>query len=313
MDGNTRESKFGRGNIMTTDFLSNIVNKMEQTQLDLDSLTRKSEVSEKVIRIDPDDIGNWEFRDRQEFELGDIEGLSVSIESKGQAQPIIIVESNSIFKATDNLDKKYIVIAGYRRWLACKLKKINIDAIIRKLNFEQAIACLVSENEKESVSEYSKGMFYYNLLKKERVTKKELYEKLGINRSVFDNYLSFAEVPIEVWSAVKNMSKVSSRSSSTIKSICQRGEAEKNAIIEIADQIALGIGEKKITSLVKKILYDKNQLNTDATRVAFSKNVYIEIKNNSLIVTAKKINNEDICILKEKFSEILESYFEKGE
>ena len=298
---------------MTMDFLSNIVNKMEQTQADLDFLANKNEFIEKVIKINSDDIGNWEFRDRQDFELGDINALSESILSKGQAQPIIVVESNSLFKSSDDSVVKYIVIAGYRRWLACKSKNIPVDTIVRKLNFEQAIACLVSENEKEKVSDYSKGIFYYNLLKKERVTKKSLYEKLGINRGVFDNYLSFAEVPKEVWDAVMDMSNVSARSSSAIKSICQKGEKEKNAIIAIADKIALGVGEKKINALVNKILSDeKSRIECNATRVTFTKNVFIDVKEDSLVVTAKKIRNEDIHKLKEKFSEILENYFEES-
>lgn len=296
---------------MTQDFLSSIVNKMEQTKTDLEVLTGKNENSEKVMKVEPQNIGNWEFRDRQNFELGDITALAESIESKGQAQPIILVESNEVFKSSDNINYKYIVIAGYRRWLACKQKNITVDAIIRKLNFEQAIACLVSENEKETVSDYSKGMFYNNLLEKERVTKKTLYEKLGIKRTLFDNYLSFAEVPKEVWDAVQDMSNVSSRTSATIKSICQKGEKEKKAIITIADKIALGIGEKKINALVNKLLSDSaSDLSKNATRVAFSKNAFIDIKKDTLIVTAKKVNNKDIHVLKEKFSEILEAYFQ---
>ena len=172
---------------------------------------------------------------------------------------------------------------------------------------------MVSENEKEKVSDYSKGVFYYNLLKKERVTKKSLYEKLGINRGVFDNYLSFSEVPKEVWDAAKDMTNVSARTSATIKSICQKGEKGKMAIIAIADKIALGIGEKKINALVNKILFDKKcALKGNATRVAFTKNVFIDVKEDSLVVTAKKIRNEDIHRLKEKFSEILENYFEEN-
>lgn len=296
---------------MSIDFLANIVSKMEQTQVDLDFITGKGEVSEKILKLDPNEIGNWEFRDRQDFELGDIESLGTSIETKGQAQPIVVVESSEIFKTNDDSEKKYIVIAGYRRWLACKLKNISIDAIVRRLNFEQAISCLVCENEKEQVSDYSKGMFYYNLLNKERVKKKSLYDKLGINKGVFDNYLSFSEVPQEVWNAVKILNKVSARTSSTIKLICQKGNAEKNAIIEIADKIASGIGEKKITSLVNKILSDKAlPTNKNATRVAFSENIFIETKKNTLILTAKKISEDDICKLKSKFSEILENYLE---
>lgn len=294
---------------MTTDFLSSIVSKMEQTQVDLDAITNKNENSEKVVKIHPDNISNWEFRDRQDFELGDINALAESIITKGQAQPIIIVEKNNLFKpANDHTDVDYIVIAGYRRWLACKSRNINVDAIIRKLSFEQAIACLVSENEKEKVSDYSKGIFYYNILKNERITKKELYERLGINRGVFDNFLSFAEVPQEVWDSVKDMSNVSSRTSATIKSICQKGEKEKMAIIAIAKKIASGIGEKKINALVNKILIDRKEDN--ATRVTFRNNYQINIKKDSLVISTQ-LKNKDMHKLKEKITEVMNNYFEE--
>ncbi len=297
---------------MSTNFLSDITNKMEQTKADFNLLTAKDQAIEKVMKLNPNEIGNWEFRDRQDFELGDIEALAESISHQGQAQPIIVVEANSIFKTSDtSKDTQYIVIAGYRRWLACKSKNINVDAIVRRLNFDQAIACLVSENEKEKVSDYSKGIFYHNLLIKDQVTKKNLYEKLRINRSVFDNYLSFAEVPKEVWDAVGDMSKVSARTSYTVKSICQKGEKEKRAILAIADKISLGIGEKKITALVNKILAgDKFKVRKNATRVAFKKNIYMDIEENSLILTAKKIQKEDVHELKEKISKLLKNYFE---
>ncbi|WP_419421300.1 ParB/RepB/Spo0J family partition protein (plasmid) [Legionella sp. D16C41] len=293
---------------MSTDFLSNIVSKMEQTRADLDSLSKKIDPIEKVIKINPKDIGNWEFRDRQGFELGDIEALSLSILSKGQAQPIIVVEADDIFKSADNANAKYVVIAGYRRWLACQLKDILVDSIIRKLSFEQAITCLVSENEKVNVSDYSKGMFYYNLLLKERVTKKTLYEKLGIKRSMFDSFLSFAEVPEQVWKAVKDMRKVSARTAVTIKSICQKGDREMRAVISIADKIAEGIGEKRITALVNKIIAGNSRLEDSATRVALSKNIFFEIKKDTLTLTAKKIKGEDLKTLKDKLSKLLESY-----
>ena len=132
---------------MSTDFLSSIVSKMEQTQSDLDFIAKNNAIVEKVLKVDPNDIGNWEYRDRQDFELGDISALSESIETKGQAQPIIIVEASDLFRSSDNSLAKYVVIAGYRRWLACKSKNILIDAMLRRLSFYQAISCCVSENE----------------------------------------------------------------------------------------------------------------------------------------------------------------------
>lgn len=294
-------------------FVTSIANTMALVKSELQKETIKNEGYEQVIKIDPNLISNWEFRDRQFFELGDIDELAVSIETKGQAQPIIVVYADEVFKSGDSTQCKYIVIAGYRRWLACRSRNITIDVIIRKMTFDQAIACLVSENEKEKVSDYSKGMFYYSLLKKEGVTKKIFYEKIGINRGVFDNYLSFAEVPKEVWDAVKDMRNVSARTSATIKSLCQKGENELRAILSIADKIASGIGEKKINSLVNKLLSCETvNVDSNATRVAFTKNIFIDVKENSIVVTAKKIRKEDLFILKEKFSEIIENYFEEN-
>lgn len=293
-------------------FVTGIANTMAQVKSELQRDPIQKDGYEHVIKVDPNLISNWEFRDRQHFELGDIDELAVSIETKGQAQPIIVVYADDIFKSRDSTSCKYIVIAGYRRWLACRLKSMTVDVIVRKMTFEQAIACLVSENEKETVSDYSKGMFYYSLLKKEGVSKKVFYEKLGMNRGVFDNYLSFAEVPKEVWDAVKDMRNISARTSATIKSLCQKGENEIRAIISIADKIASGIGEKRINALVNKILSSETVNDNNATRVAFTKDIFIDVKEDSVVVTAKKIGKEDLFILREKFNEILENYIKEN-
>jgi ParB family chromosome partitioning protein len=296
---------------MSTDFLSSMVKKFEQTQADID----KKSSCEKVLMMDPNEIGNWEYRDRQYFELGNIEDLADSIELKGQAQPIIIVKASSVFKTFEKTNCPYIVIAGYRRWLACKSRKLEIDAIVRNMNMEQAIACLVSENEKEKVSDYSKGMFYFNLLQKEGITKKALFEKLGIKKGVFDNYISFAEVPNEIWEAVGDLSNVSARTSSTIKLLSQKGEAYKNALLSISSKIAEGIGEKKITSLVHKELskenYKKEALFKNATRVAFSDFVYMESKKNQIKLDLN-ISKDKFELLKIQISLLLENFIQSA-
>lgn len=292
---------------MNADFLTNMVSRMEETKEKLSSITEQKTNFEKVVKIDPNEIANWEYRDRQNFELGDLEALAESIEQTGQAQPIILVLTNSIFKSEEQ-STKYIVIAGYRRWLACKNRNIPVDAIIREMNFEQAVACLVSENEKEKVSDYSKGMFYFHLLKREGVTRKSLYERLGINKGVFDNYLSFSEVPKEIWDAVGCLKNISARTSATIKLIAKKGDAEKKALITIADKISMGIGEKKITSLVHKIISTHNLIKAvDNLRISFSENIIMETKGKSIKVKVTKLDNEKVGHL----SKIIEKAIEK--
>ena len=297
---------------MSMDFLSSIVDKMEQTKVDLEMVCETKSIGEKVDKIEPNEIANWEYRDRHDFELGNIDELAESIELKGQAQPIILVKSSDIFKSSENIKSKYIVIAGYRRWLACKSRNIAVDSIVRNMSFEQAIACLVSENEKEKVSDYSKGMFYYKVLKKEGLTKRALHERLGIKKGMFDNYISFSEVPSEIWDAVGDLSRVSARTSSTIKLLCQKGTEYKTALIFIANKIAEGIGEKKIISLVNKEL-SKNTTNKafkSATRVAFSDFIYMEHKSDHIKLGLKNISDENVDLLKSKISEMLTTFIQ---
>lgn len=292
---------------MSTDFLSSIVDKMEQTKVDLEMVCDRKSGGERVDKIDPEEIGNWEYRDRRDFELGNIDDLADSIELKGQAQPIILVKASDVFKATEKNSCKYIVIAGYRRWLACKSRNILVDSIVRNMSFEQAIACLVSENEKEKVSDYSKGMFYNKVLKNEGITKRALHERLGIKKGMFDNYISFSEVPDEIWVAVGDLSKVSARTSSTIKLLCQKGGEYKNALISISKKIAEGIGEKKIISLVNIELskgMNDHRLKS-ATRVAFSESIYMESKKDQIKLGLKNISDDKFELLKLKVSETL--------
>lgn len=301
---------------MSKDFLSSMFDKIEQTKADIEKDIDKKSSYEKVLKMNPNEIANWEYRDRQNFELGNINDLADSIELKGQAQPIIIVKASSLFKSLEVTNCSYIVIAGYRRWLACKSRNLTIDVIIRDMNIEQAIACLVSENEKEKVSDYSKGMFYFKLLEKEKITKKALYEKLGMNRGVFDNYISFSEVPNEIWRAVGDLSNVSARTSSTIKFLSQKGEEYKNALLSISSKIAEGIGEKKITSLVHKELSKVNYKNEaqfkNATRVAFSDLVCMESKKNQIKLDLKNISEDKFELLKIQISALLENFIQNA-
>ncbi|MDF1684511.1 MAG: ParB/RepB/Spo0J family partition protein [Legionellaceae bacterium] len=296
---------------MSMDFLNSVVDKMEQTKVDLRQVCDSKVSGERVQKINPSEISSWEHRDRCDFELGDIDKLADSIELKGQAQPIVLVLANDVFKGKENDNCKYIVIAGYRRWLACKSRGLLVDAIIRELSFEQAISCLVSENEKEAVSDYSKGMFFSKLLNREGTTRKALYERLGIKKGMFDNYISFSEVPNEIWIEVGDLSKVSARTSATIKLVCQKSEAHKQAVIAISKKISEGIGEKKIISLVNAQLSNLSAIDKkeSATRVALSKSIYMEYNKDQIKVFGlNSVSEDQYDGLKRKVTEVLENF-----
>ncbi len=213
--------------------------------------------AERIVQLDCEEIDTWEFRDRERFELGDLDELALSIQHKGQCQPIIVVETSEIFRPKENNKAPFVVIAGYRRWMACKKHAMKVHAVIREFNFEQAIAALVSENEKENVSDWSRGLFYHSLLHKEKITQEQLSQRLNISPSILSQYLAFVQVPSQIWEAVGNLSRVSAKSAATVRAIANKGEMYIQALIAIADKIGKGYGDKRIRDEVNKYLTKK--------------------------------------------------------
>lgn len=291
---------------MSLDFLDSVAEKIAEAKNQFTSLEAEPEdFLNKILKISPLIIDAWEYRDRQEFELGNIDDLAESIQLKGQAQPIVIVKVSDIFLPKNNSLAEYVVIAGYRRWLACKLAGIDVEVIVKKLSFDSAVACLIAENEKQSVSDYSKGMFFSSLLKREGVKKKVIYERLGITKTVFNNYLSFSEVPKDVWEAVGDLTKVTARSSGVIKNICQQGNHYKEAILFIAKRISLGYGAIRIQNDVDKYIISKSEKmeKQNDTHVSYD-NINLIHKKNAINISFKSLPET----LKKEFESGLSEY-----
>lgn len=214
--------------------------------------------SEHIVNLDCSVIDTWEFRDRKSFELGNIDDLAASIKHGGQCQPIVVVRPSAAFKPKDDPNAQYVVIAGYRRWMACKKYKMDVLAVVRTLTFEQAITVLASENEKESVSEYSKGMFYHTLLTTQKISEQELSLRLNISRNTLHAYLAFSQVPENIWKAIGDLSRVSAKTASVILSFINKGPVYVKAIKSIAKKIAQGYGEKRIQEAVESIVHKNN-------------------------------------------------------
>tara|TARA_R110002167_G_scaffold363756_1_gene584621 strand:+ start:1425 stop:2366 length:942 start_codon:yes stop_codon:yes gene_type:complete len=263
-----------------------------------------------VMSLDPKDISDWEFRDRGEFEVGDLDSLADSIKLKGQAQPIIVVLSDASFKSKDGASNKYIVIAGYRRWLACFKHALKIDAVIKKLTFEDAIGLLEAENEKESVSDYSKGMFYSSIINSERIKKDDLRKRLGLKPAHFSNLLAFESIPKDIWSLVPDVTKISSRTASILRSYINKDKEHLQLIKAIANQITGNTGESRIKKLIESA---KQETKLSCGKVEYSmvagKKAY-KIDNGVIKVNKKIMSDESLAKFMLKVDEYMKSKIE---
>lgn len=259
--------------------------------------------TEQIVELDCLKLDTWIFRDRKSFELGDIDELAASIQHVGQCQPIVVVRASEVFRPRDDHTAEYVVIAGYRRWIACKKFGLLVKAVIKKMSFDEAVGILVSENEKENVSEYSKGMFYNSLLSNQGMTQEELCKSLDITLAQLKSYLSFSQVPLEIWTAVGDMSRVSARTSQAIQQLASKGTMYTEALVSIANKIAHGYGERRILQAVEKIidkkLNRKSQLKKIESKLKFEGKTLMSLKQGKIKID-DSISNHD------KYSELVQ-------
>lgn len=171
----------------------------------------------EVVSLNPKDCKKWKFADRSDFEFNKIWQLAEDIKLNGQIDPAIV-------RPIDDLEHKYEVIAGARRWKACFEHDLPFLAIVSELDDNQAAIAQIKENQKNIICDYSKGFFYSKLLDSKKITQGELLNNIKISKNKLKDFLSFAKVDKKIWQAVSDMSKVSPRTSREILTISIRAK-----------------------------------------------------------------------------------------
>ena len=209
-----------------------------------------------IIKINPEDCKRWKYPDRSAFEFGDIHKLGLDIKNNGQVEPVIVRE-------IEDEKFKYEVIAGSRRHKACLEMALPLSAIIKNVSDHDAFFMQLRENEKQGISDYSRGMHFNRLIENQKTTVRELTQLMQCSKDKIYDLMSFAKVPTAIWDAVGNISKVSGRSASVINHLAKKGEVYTEALIEIAEEIRKGAGCKRIENRVNEIVHGEQKLETN--------------------------------------------------
>ncbi|HAT8623635.1 ParB/RepB/Spo0J family partition protein [Legionella pneumophila serogroup 1] len=212
----------------------------------IEALESVSSEENRFVVIDPQVCKNWMYSDRNDFEMGDIDGLAEDIKANGLLQPVIVRP------VRDSLDYQYEVIAGERRWRACKIAGVSLKAIVIEKEDTECLVIQTSENKKKQLSPYSQARVYARLMKDLNISQNELARKLGIPKSSFGELLSFNKVPEAVWASVMDMSRVKVKTAAYIASCCDKGEEYALLFIKLASKIREGIGADNLEKLVNK-------------------------------------------------------------
>jgi ParB family chromosome partitioning protein len=143
-----------------------------------------SSIDEMIKMVEIDSIEAGTFQPRKLFESDKIQELANSITSNGLLQPLIVTHH------PENI-RRYKLVAGERRWRACKLANINeVPVIIKNYDDDEILRIALLENiQREELSIIEEAEGYLQLIKQFHYTQEDLSHKLGKSRSHIANLI----------------------------------------------------------------------------------------------------------------------------
>lgn len=192
--------------------------------------------------ISLDDIRPNPHQPRIQFDEQELEELKNSILEFGLIQPVIVRK----------VDKGYELVAGERRYRACKMAKMKkIPAIIREINDEeQAKMALVENLQRKDLNVVEEATGYQKLIDQYSLTQKELSDSIGKSRTYVTNTLRLLGLPSEVIEMLAN-GKLSAGHG---KALLMFDESKQSTMAKLT--IDKGLSVRTLEALVKSKTVD---------------------------------------------------------
>ncbi len=194
---------------------------------------------QELIEIDPKECEPWQYANRLDNEMGNLEELMESMRQNGQLQPALVRPHP---QPHDNI--KYEIIFGRRRHLASLKLGTPLLAIKKDFSTDQdAIAVQDAENKfRKDISNYSNALLYKKLLEK-KVFKSEadLANKLGTHKNNLNDLLSYAKIPMEVVRQIPDMHTLKITMALKIVTLLNKDPGILPKLVSIASEIGKSI------------------------------------------------------------------------
>ncbi|MEG1397484.1 MAG: ParB/RepB/Spo0J family partition protein, partial [Raoultibacter sp.] len=138
------------------------------------------EVLLDLIKPNPD-------QPRTHFKKEEIEELAASIEKEGLLQPILV----------RSVGDQYQIIAGERRWQACKLLHLKMVPVrIKEATDDKALELALIENiQRSDLNPIEEAYGYRRLMERQQLTQSEVAQAVSKGRSTVANALRLLDLP----------------------------------------------------------------------------------------------------------------------
>lgn len=149
----------------------------------LDALFNENSTdSESAVTVNINDIEPNRNQPRKEFDEQSLSELADSIARHGLIQPIVVRPTT---------DGRYMIIAGERRWRACRIAGItDVPVMIKDTDDRTLMELALIENlQREDLNPVEEALGYRSLIEEFELTQDEVAKRMGKSRSAVTNAL----------------------------------------------------------------------------------------------------------------------------
>ena len=164
----------------------------------LDSLFNENSTEENgVLKLNINDIEPNREQPRKSFDDDAVSELADSIAQHGLIQPIVV---------TPLSNGRYSIVAGERRWRACRIAGLNeVPVIVKDASKQELMEIALIENlQREDLNPVEEAFGYRSLIDSFGLTQEEVATRMGKSRSAVANALRLLNLNEEELDALKN-------------------------------------------------------------------------------------------------------------
>lgn len=219
------------------------VEKQVETKIEQVIVNEPKEIDIGLIDRNPD-------QPRKIFDEDALKELAESIKAHGIIQPIIVKQ----------VDDRYVIIAGERRWRASRLAGLKTIPCIVKNYSEQEISeiAIIENLQREDLNPIESAKAIKNLINQYNLTQDEVADKIGKSRPAVANTLRLLLLPESIISLVES-NKISAGHARTLLSISDSKKQKEIALLIIEKGLTVRDVENIIKNLNKPVQEKKVQ------------------------------------------------------
>ncbi|MBR4343655.1 MAG: ParB/RepB/Spo0J family partition protein [Lachnospiraceae bacterium] len=233
----------------------------------------KEENNSGIVTININSIEPNPNQPRKKFDEDALGELAESIKQHGLIQPIVVQKAG----------KMYQIVAGERRWRACRIAKIKeVPVIIKDLSKnEQYEIALIENIQREDLNDIEEALAYKALIEEFNLKQDQVAERVSKSRVAVTNSLRLLKLDKRVQDLVVNGLITGGHARALLG--LDDGDKQYEVATRIIDErLSVRETEKLVKSLLNKTVKpERKQIDTEA--------VYKEYENNLRSILGSKV------------------------